>query len=165
LVQTGNKEIDACMTMRVRVMGLAGGRRELLVSAAFTALLVACILLLLTGAGPKTRRARAARRAQGPARPGRAPTHLVYEPPSSSATGHGGARAPRPAMTARVELRDRPWRRARAPRPAMAARVELRDRPWRCARAPRPAMAARASSTSPTAWCVAAGERRKGGGR
>jgi hypothetical protein len=75
------------------------------------------------------------------------------------------ARAPRPAMAARVELRDRPWRRARAPRPAMAARVELRDRPWRCARAPRPAMAARTSSTSPTVWCVAAGERRKGGGR
>jgi hypothetical protein len=111
------------MTMRVRVMGLAGGRRELLVSAAFTALLVACILLL-TSAGPKTRRASAARRAQGPARPGRAPAHLVYEPPSSSAAGHGGAR-----------------------------------------RAPWPAMAARARSTSPTAWCVAARERRKGGGR
>jgi hypothetical protein len=45
------------MALRARVMGLAGGRRELLVSAAFTALLVASILLLpsllLTGAGPK----------------------------------------------------------------------------------------------------------------
>ncbi|XP_072146780.1 beta-glucuronosyltransferase GlcAT14A isoform X2 [Setaria viridis] len=43
------------MAMRARVMGLGGGRRELLVSAAFTALLVASILLLpsllLTGAG------------------------------------------------------------------------------------------------------------------
>jgi hypothetical protein len=112
--------------MRVWVMGLAGGRRELLVSATFTALLVACILLLLTGAGPKTRRARAARRAQGPARPGRAPTHLVYEPPSSSATGHGGAR----------ELRGRPWRRASSSATVHGGARELRGRPWRRARAP-----------------------------
>jgi hypothetical protein len=119
-----------CMVMRARVMGLACGRRELLVSAAFTALLVASILLLLTGTGPKTMRARVARRAQ-PARPGRAPARLVYKPPSSSTAGHGGARrAPRLAMAVRASSATGHGGARRAPRPAMVARVELRGRPW-----------------------------------
>lgn len=51
-------EIDARMVMRARAMGLSSIRREVLVSAAFTALLVASILLLpsllLTGTGTGT---------------------------------------------------------------------------------------------------------------
>ena len=56
----GPREIDARMVMRPRAMGLSSIRREVLVSAVFTALLVASILLLpsllLTGSTGPARR-------------------------------------------------------------------------------------------------------------
>jgi hypothetical protein len=111
LVQTRNKEIDTCMAMRAQVMGLTGGRRELLLPPSRR-----------SSPTPSSSSHRSFSWARAPDQ---------ARPCGQASAGASAARASSspPRLHVAVELRGRPWRHAPSsatvPRPAMVARVEL----------------------------------------